>query len=384
VAGLPDGNESGRGLRDVLASSKKAKPDTLLLQIRDRAKQSGLAYKLFTQGAQGMSPTQVTQNLRQILAACGVQIPRDAIIPLDVAQVILSGGVVVNGLEEGLSIAQLSNPAMVAVSALSGLLSDLGIIDKLGGDLIGLGVNAALAVSSCGLNILADIGVILSLISVIGDIVSGALTGSQEKADSEARKNLKALLDGYVSNQYNYAASQVAAFNQGGINYFDAIGNIGRNSPYVFKNFFPELGVYFPDFETVRLTAQGKDSGWFGDKTGSASYELREALIRRAPLQAALVDHFISTPLREYYRDFQNVRTISVRACATLSMIQSLSLKGPAPIPANFNVLNAMMGLGVTPYILGDEWFFVGGAKGQEMGSEPLQFPYIMEGYPVP
>jgi hypothetical protein len=236
---------------------------TALKAVRLAAKQKGVYQKVFTQGANGYAKAgALTRDFREILSVAGVKLPEGVEISISAAQMVLAGGVFVTSVVDGARLAQTVGNASNAVAAVAGLLNELGVIDRTLGNFAALGANVAMVIASGGANILADIGAVLALIAVAGDVQRGFF-GDADMAKSLALRTLSSSVRGYVGNQINFAASQANLYMAGRLNFFDFVGNVALQSPLAFPGYFPELATYFPSWMTIEFTARGNSKGIF-------------------------------------------------------------------------------------------------------------------------
>ena len=341
-------------------ATKQPEAIKTLADIRAIAKQTGFAAKIFRQGAIGLTPAQLTQQFRQILNLAGIDLPKGAIITLDVVQVVLAGGVLTNSIALGKSIQQCANPIGLTISAVTGLLADIGIMSPAISNVVSLGVNVMLIISSGGANILAWIGAAMSLFAVALDIGHG-LFGNAEEAIAESKKMLVREVNGRFNSQKSYALAQVALYNDGKINPFDMIGNIAHNSPMLIKDFMPELKSYFPSWVQTTITVTATSQGLFSDESHSESFTFPQSLVTDdGQISRVLIKKYILEPMKGYEKDFIPSDQISLSALTTLVMLTATT-SGEIPlIGFDYDVVSVCRVLGITPYILGDDWVFEG------------------------
>lgn len=367
-----------------------------LATIRTVAKQVGFAKKVFTQGARGFSGfqggAQLTSELNTILKLAGVQ-GKTVNVGLDSAQIILAGGAVVKGLDAGKSILQCAGNITEGFAGAVALLADLGILDKTVADFTGLAANGVMVISSAGANVLADIGLVISLIACVGDI-SSSLWGSRETvvraAAEKSVATLNALIKGYTQPQIEYATTQLVLFKAGKLNPFDFISNVALHSPATFKKVFPGVAGYFPSWtEKTFSTVSGAVSGGiFGSvsETNSRSYTLTD-ILKTTPseVKSILLNKFLFEPMQAYEPYLTTTEHISLKALSMLSMLRATTPAGVLPIEESFDVLGACTYLGVTPYHLGDDWLFKGFLRQESVPTEWLKFlPYPSLTIPYP
>lgn len=370
-----------------------------LAQIRAAAVQSGFFKKIFT-GGNAFTTAELTMELRQVLQLAGVKLPTEALVTLDSIQIVLAGGAFISDASSGVGFlaatgqgASLLADGAVGLAGVSQLLTDIGLLDHTTSDVIGLGVNAALVITSGGANILADIGLVVSLFSCTVDLITSA-SGNQQASQALASQAMLAGLRSYINQtiqpQYNYAATQLAAYKNGTANYFDVIGNIALQSPYAFKSFFPGLAVYFPTWmtEVVSVTGFGVTSGWLDSdvETRTVSQKFTKLVATKQQVESTLFNVALAKPLQAFESYFSISEGISLPAVTTLIMLLSMTARGALTgIGTNLNVLGSCIRLGITPTVLGDDWVFKGFLKNETVPSnwketlpyQPLTEPYI-------
>ncbi len=327
--------------------------------IRDASAQSGFLKRIFTQGANGISPAQITMEMRVLLRLSGIEIPTGVLIGLDTAQIILAGGAVARDLATGLSTLQLVGDVTMGVGGVALLLSDLGLLDPEVADFASLGSNLALAIASSGANVLADIGVVLSLIACVGD-VGRNLFGSPQDAELQARRALAFNVRNYLIPEIKAASEVVHAYSKGVINVFDLIGQIATKAPYEFPSLFPGIAAFFPSWVPITLVGRGKSSGLWSDSTAEYTAVLFLNQIKLGDLKAELIDEYLVKPMLPFEQFRTVAPVISLTAVSVLAMLLATSTKGDIAVTFDFNILGAMRGLGLTPSKLGDDWLFKG------------------------
>lgn len=337
-----------------------------LVKVRSAAKVSGLAKKVFSPGVTAFTAAQITADFRLAFQTAGIDLPLSVLIPLDAGQMILAGGVFVSDLNQGKTILQSASPLAMSISGLTNLLSDLGILDPQFADFAALGSNGLIAIASGGANVLADIGCVLSLVAVVGDLGSD-FGGSYAAAKSSAFKALNTGIKAYLNPQIAYATSQVVAFQKGQLNPFDLISNVALNSPALFKNFFPDLATYFPNWISETITGYGESSGMFSSQDDAERKSFIALATTKKQIETVLIQKYVTTPMQEFIKDQISSKCISLKALSVIGMIMATAT-GEAPVIGfDFDIISVCAGLGLTPSILGDDWVFEGGASHEDV-----------------
>lgn len=344
--------------------------NSVINNFRTVAAQSGFTRKLFSQGINGIPTASLITEFRALLKIAGVTLPPEAAVSIDVIQILLAGGAVVNDLSTAVEVFQIVGDVSNVAVGVANLLADLGIGGepvKQIADFASLGSMVSLAVSSGGANVLADIGAVVAAIAVVCDLKKDFF-GDHDAAVADAKRNLadalRGAVDAYLKPQVQFAAAQIKAFQSGQLDYFDFVANIALNSPVEFKSFFPSLACYFPDWQTVTITrtASGSSGGLFGseDDTESASVHFQQLLATKKQVESVLFNYFIGSPLSAFKGFFNVSQGISLEAISVVAMILSSGSSGAVTITQDFDILAACQILGVTPSVLGDTWLFKG------------------------
>lgn len=366
------------------ASAPPAAVNTPLTVVRQGAQANGLYTKLFTQGANGVSAAQITMLLNQSLKLAGINLPVGAQITLDSAQIILAGGAFANDLAIGAATLQCVGDLSTGIAGASQLLSTLGLIDHTAADFIGLGANLALALASGGANVLADIGVIISLIACVGDI-GPLFGGNQAAATAMAKQALAKQVQAKIAPQVANAASLVALYAQGKLDMFDMIGQVALNDPTQFATLFPGLATFFPSYIPIKLVGQGSSSGWFSTKTDTETETFYSLLTTKQQIEDILVSQYLTAPMAPF-ESFETVApVVTIQALSVLALIMQSGGSGDTVINFGFDMIGAMRALSITPAILGDDWLFKGLQRNETDLSDwqtslpyaPLTLPWI-------
>jgi hypothetical protein len=340
------------------ATTLPAPTQTGLQALRGTAQAKSLGKALFSPGASSaMNDAQIASAIHGLIRLSGLPVPESVNISLDGAQMLLAGGVFVTDLNTGATLAQCASPLALTIGGLTSLMSDLGILDDQFADFASLAVNGILAISSGGVNILADIGAVIALIQCIGDAVKD-LFGDHDAAVAQAKQALGQAVHAFIDPQIAYGAQQISLYNQGRLNVFDLIGNIALNAPYVFPNYFPGLACYFPS-QIITISVTRTSDGLFGSSSDTESYSFKELVISRIAIQDVLIQQYLIQPMQGFEAQ-HGTNCISLRALSVLALILQLGGRSDFVIGYDFDVLTALRSLGITPGILGDTWLFQG------------------------
>lgn len=371
------------------APSPAAPSTPTLSTVRVAAQNNGLFKAAFTQGANGISTAQLTQLLQQVLAAAGIQLPTSVKVTLSGIQVVLAGGAFAEDIATGAEVLQCAGDLSQGLAGIAQILSLLGVIDPLSADLVGLGSNITVACESYGTNVLADLGCVLSSISVVGDL--GALgKEASALAQSNARKSIQNYVRSKIVPQAQNAAVLVAQYTAGNLNLFDMIGQIALQDPTQFGTLFPGLACFLPQQTWgITTTALATSSGGFGIFHSTASDTETETFIQtiasKKQVQDAVVEKYLTIPM-EPFESFETIApVISIQAASVLALILQTGGSGDTILDFNFDVISAIQALGITPSVLGDDWLFKGLQRNEHDISDwethfpypPLTLPYV-------
>lgn len=400
------------------APAPKAPPKTQaqvnLERVRQAAVTSGIFKKIFSAGNSSLTTAQLLSMFKQICQVAGIQVPHDVLITLDTMQLLLAGGAVASDIAVGASLATTVGDSANAVYAGVQLMAELGLVDHTTADVIGLGVNAVLVVSSAGANVGADIGLMLSIMVCEMDYVA-----STEATDPQVLKAWvwntvnKAVADYATKNlkpQYDHAADLLAQYKSGKLNYFDAIADVAIQAPYAFKGFFPGLASYFPSWITDTLTAtasstsqsefnafftpykvlMGADAQTAYTENATLVRQFSKVVTTKQQVESVLFNVVLAKPMQEFEKYFSVSNGISLHAMSVLLMVLSMlnPKQGAVSAGTDFSVFNICALLGLTPSILGDTWVFKGFLKNEAEPSDwksTLPYPPLTEKYvPAP
>lgn len=326
----------------------------LATQVRTSAAGVKLGRQLFTQGVSGLDPVSVTNTLRSILSASGYQIPKDVIIPLDVAQVVMAGGTFVSALDTAKDIKSVCVPGAGALKASTLLLTDLGVLGQDASQILTLGADAAMVIASAGLDVLADISL---LFDVLADLNPAAFS---EKVKAAALSDYNDAVKYIVNPQKIKAASIIANYSKGNINVFEAMGEIAQTAPATFFNYFPDLGNYIPSF-MQEVSIHKEETSWWGDHS---AYDVR-GFIRNVTnnqelVEDGILEKYLINPMQVFYKQNLNGRSLSVDAMACLAMMTQNTKQPLSKISKSWSAIPYIWKYKVTPFILGDEQVFEG------------------------
>lgn len=312
-----------------------------------------LGRALFTQGGPSLNPVQTTMLMRQALDALGYPLPKDVVIGLDTAQVIMAGGAFVSSLETAKDIKSVCIPGASALKASTFLLKDLGILDDNTSQMLTLGADAALAIASGGLDVLADISVILDVFSDIANF--------QNKVQADAIKNFNAYYNSIINPEKAAASMAFTNYTKGSINIFECMGEVAQGAPNLFLNYFPALQNYIPSF-MQKISRTTSETSWWGETdTKTITTFIRSITDRKDIIEMGIIDKYLIEPMQVFYKEnLGGFRQISVDAIAILALMSQNTRKPIHVVGPSWSAMPYMLKYKVTPFILGDEQVFEG------------------------
>lgn len=200
--------------------------------------------------------------IADLLKRAGVPVPKGVTVSLASAQLIMSGGALVNGIEQGKSIAQLSGVGLNVGRATLTLLETCGLMNpnEPAAMIMQTALDGALVLASGGLNILADIAFFFDLIMDFG-----ALFGLGGPNDEEKRQKAFELAQGALDKKYYSiikpesieAAKYLKAYQDKKISVVEMLGNVAIVAPDLFPSYFPELKAFFPvDIKMLKFSGE--------------------------------------------------------------------------------------------------------------------------------
>lgn len=220
--------------------------------------------KLFT-NPYSMSPREIAAVLRSL----GMNIPREAVVAADLAQVITTGQALYASYQAGKSAGELTNPSVATVNAGIQLLSDSGMIEDKDSNIartVQLGSDIACLIGSCG----TDWRAWTSL------AISAYVENLKNKigATQTAVKNLSEVVSGYLSKEQVAWGNNFKDLQDGKIG---ILGWVTKNAMLAPSTFYqnvknnPNLIQQFPflagidalPLETVTFTAEASQSDTF-------------------------------------------------------------------------------------------------------------------------
>lgn len=285
--------------------------------------------------------------LVSLLAAAGLNVPKGVRVGADVAQIIMSGGAFASQAVNGASMASYMVPGAAALQAATDLMIQTGLMkaESPMSQLLTLGTDSILIVSSGGLNVIADLKFVVDLVVAAGQ--------GQQVADATAQSNLNDMLKARQKPQTDALSLNFSDYHNGVIDMFTLMGKIAEQSPDFFLNYFPQYKTFFPMGE-VTLYAESETSDIFGSHTSNAKMTIKTIMDHSH--QAASMGVFRAFVLNPFSK-FKNLddqekdqNKIRATSLALLSMLP--------PYPMQYKSKTCLLSLltanDLTPADLGD------------------------------
>lgn len=202
-----------------------------------------------------LSPAMVSNLLR----AAGVPIPKGVDVAVATGQAIMAGGALVDGIEAGVSIGADIAGSINLIGDVLNVFELCGLVDPNSPPAKACNFIGALAlVIACGgVNVLADLALVLDIISTIfseqakveaehKQIDQAALGRAATLARNINRDAFKNWYANKTGLEATTAAVQFGDYHTGKISVFQMMGNVAEQSPDLFTNYFPNLKSFFP------------------------------------------------------------------------------------------------------------------------------------------
>ncbi len=305
-----------------------------------------LGKKLFSKDYYKISPAQIVSLLR----AAGVDVPKNVAITADVAQLIMAGGVITSKIEMGASIGSYADSTAIACAAAFELMKECGLIDPNSPlvDALTLGIDIVLVVSSYGANVVADIKLIVDIITIAGDHPD--VVG---QAKAIANKNLNDYIWGRKKSQFDALSKNFVDYQEGKHNLFAMMGLIAEESPDFFYNYFPDAKVFIPPaILEIKYGVTSSADTLFGGHTEGYAEALADILTVRDNSHAALANNLFNefvTQHLDIYRTqafaYDNGNKIPITDLMILSMLPPYTQN----IPEGFKLSQLLKAQFLTP-----------------------------------
>lgn len=321
------------------------------------------ARQLFTD-PYGMNPKMIVNALR----ALGMNVPREAVVTADMAQMIVSGQAAVSAINTGKDFNQIVTPSVATISAAFSIMSQLGWVKDEDGSIsmsLELGSDVCLLVASCGLDVRAWVS--LATMSYRQNVKNKAM------ADFIAKKSVIEQVNQYLSKEQINFGKNFESFTKGEIGVLGWIAKNCYNAPTTFLtnikdnkslrekmpflndlDFLPEWQITFSSQSSVRDTFLGL--GAFNVQSSSHTEILRtlERFDNEDQVRAYVFKYLIEPHIAayEYANNYFSGRSLSIE---NLSMLYGMGAPLSVVFP-NTNAFESIEALRLTPTDLGESF----------------------------
>lgn len=270
----------------------------------------------------GLQPTQIANLLRQ----AGIPVSPGTQVTADVAQIIMSGGVISNNISTGASVQAIMAPSINILNASLNLMEVTGLLDPKEPAIQGIqmATDLALVMATGGLNVLADISLVFDVVGAIFSAFSNPPDIRPQLsayASNVANMKLSNWFNGRENQQQNALATQFQDYQHNKISCFTMILNVAKQSPDLFDSYFPQIGKFIPEV-TVSHTesftiyrsilpyyslqygntalVQSQPGLWVPFVTQNATKEFQSINNSTTLIQNAILEAFVTGPLSIY------------------------------------------------------------------------------------
>lgn len=328
-----------------------------------RKTQSGIALGKALFSGKKVNPSQITS----LLKSAGVPVPQEALVTADVAQIIMAGGAITTDIAAGASIGAYVNPSAACINGAVSLLEHTGLMNANdpGAQLLKMGTETALVISSCGLNVIADLALVMDLYSQFSKKMPDLTAKLQGMSDNLAKSSVMNYINKIYSREAVTSARLFSQLQTGKISVFEMVGTLADSDPYTFYNYFPDSKSFFPP-SFVTVTASGSISydqqgGAFGlseqSYKVSSTFSQRMDFVRKMGLEARIlgvIDFFLKYKTSMIAFQIMNQENMSAKKISVGDMA-ALSLC--SPYFDTFSLYNDLspnlLALSITPHDMG-------------------------------
>lgn len=259
----------------------------VLGRVRQSSAGVTLGRKIFDPAEQTtLQPTQITHILKQL----GVNIPPGVAVTADVAQIIMAGGALSSAISQSKNLNAFIQPSVSILSSALDIFEVTGLLDPNSPEaqIATFGLDAALVVSSGGLNVFADIAFVF-------DLFKGIFMAEDTRARiiNEVRfKSQSSLRNWYNSRQADEqkaAASAFSDYHNGKLSVFEYIAKVADVAPDQFLGYFPDFKGFVPVMtlqHCVSVTEKAHYGGFLGigrtyvDETSKSCTSIQNTLVQ--------------------------------------------------------------------------------------------------------
>lgn len=313
------------------------------LQSNARTTQQGVSFtkQLFGPDNTSLNPVMILN----IMKGLGFNVPKNIVITVDVAQMIMSGAALYTAADEYESLddfASVVNPAASVVLAAESLAEACGWLDPSSdsAQIIKIGADAAMLVGSGGMDVTAWIALGIQLASM-GQQQQQTATVDAYKDVSVFWKNLvtpeaKAAAGVFKQYQESEALLQADPDYINDPNYlsvFGMVGKIAQVAPDLWPTYFPHQGSWAPT-QTFEYIVNTTNTSWDGNSVGGNAEKVWTAFqkLPKAQIQAAIFNGLVVpylTPFQvahDYYLSQNKASIYGLCMLATLANIPAIGV----------------------------------------------------------
>lgn len=323
-----------------------------------------LGKMLFASGTTMPDPVLIASLLRQ----AGVNVPPSVRVTADVAQIIMSGGAVVNAIETGQKFQAFLNPSAATIRATSDIFQVCGLMDpnSPAARIIQFGTDLAMVVASLGANVLADISFALDVVreafSFSPPDISQQVTAM---ADQAASRELSRFLGMKYATDLSYAQTTFLLFQKNKISIFEMLGKTAEVTPELFFQYYPEFKSFIPSelktYTQEATVSVTQSSGLFGlgstttTETGHASYSYSQVSSNKSIVQNGILERYFREKVEKYRQLLAvfdgNFPRIGLEDLLLLSMMPPYFDQATT----QFHIVPILLSLNLTPHDFGSK-----------------------------
>lgn len=326
----------------------------------------GLSFtkKLFTE-PEALSPKQILLVMKEL----GLQIPPEAVVTAEVAQIITSGQAVSEALENGKNLEDVksaTNATAASMRAINAIASKNGWIDQDTASIVSYGTNIGMIIASAGTNVAAWIGLAMDIASTIAS--------KQGQADMRALEDVQAKYKGMITGQSRIFGETFKDFQDGNISIYGLISKMAVETPALWPQVIKEgspLTAMFP--ELMMLPTVEKNLWGYGESKiwgnwpwpASGSYVLASWSSSKS-VQYLTIDQMNKEQAAEYFFTILLKPWLTVYSIANEEIVGrgNMAMKDIAALSYLVNpqgeisdkddYVNMLLGANLTPYDFGD------------------------------
>lgn len=340
-----------------------------VLRFQQNLRQTALGVKfgkqLFT-APETLSPSNITAAMR----ALGMNVSKDLQVTADIAQVLVSGQALYDGIQAGTALNDLgstSNPSIAAVNVLTGVLHSNGMMDDESATNAALLTGVLMIVASGGTNIMAWISVAMNLAAISA--------GKAMHADALAIEDLNRKYEEVITPQFRVVGETFEAFQKGNLGIFGLITKIAAEAPNMWPQAVQQNSIIanaFPDIKLIpcvsqQLTGYGSDEMWgewpWGERYVIQRWESEKSLDIESiggnlgyskEKAAAYIWQYLINPWTQVYEHVNNSMISQGHASVFHTAILSLMVGNDQEISSTVDYAGLLAAGKITPWDLNE------------------------------